>query len=79
MSAMYFEDDARIIELAPLAKAGDQAALDELRVIYERGEFDPGFGRELDALLARSGSRRITLQRAGHGWVEINVTHRETR
>lgn len=48
---LYFPDDARILELAPRAKAGDREALTELRVIYLRGQFDPGFGRELDALV----------------------------
>lgn len=47
----YFPDDERIEALAPLALEGDKAALGELRAIYDRGQFDPGFGRELAALL----------------------------
>jgi hypothetical protein len=47
----YFADDARIEALAPAALKGDAEALAQLRRIYERGDFDPGFGRELAALL----------------------------
>lgn len=53
----YFPDDARIEALARPALAGDEEALADLRVIYDRGEFDPGFGRELDALLAGGPER----------------------
>lgn len=53
MPDVYFPDDHRLVELAPRAQAGDRAAIDEVRAIYDRGQFDPGFGREIVALLGQ--------------------------
>lgn len=48
-------DDDRIEALAPRAMRGEKEAREELLLIYRRGNFDPGFGLQLDAFLHQWG------------------------